>query len=441
MTTAGGGENIAIVIAAEDRASRKIKQVGDSLRKNLGTSIRSAALSMISFTAILSGVGLSITALIGVAKKFVGDIIKTNRAAAVLGLRFRQMGFDAERASSAVSNLRDNLSRGMVQSLRELSDEALALFESFSPESIKDIEKYVKILANAWKVDQKQALKDYMELQMGNTEALRQYGLAGLPVIEVNKELDRVQQDILDNQTPLEKMWIALKTAASAAMHEMLADVNDVFGDNGIVGIIRGALNLIGAGFGKARLGDRMVEEVTKMVNAVKKFDLGAIVEWAENLAKSIIGGIGSFLTASVDKVTGFVQTLIGLALNIGSWLKEKGQAVAGWIVDGLKWLSGTDAVGKLESWLKLAIALATTIGSWLKERGEAVAGSLLDGIKGLIGKGLNVARWISEALHLPDLFQRGVDLARGLAQGLLNGSAEVSYRRPSTLPLTGLMT
>ena len=38
---------------------------------------------MISFTAILSGVGLSITALIGVAKKFVGDIIKTNRAAAL----------------------------------------------------------------------------------------------------------------------------------------------------------------------------------------------------------------------------------------------------------------------------------------------------------------------------------------------------------------------
>ena len=36
MTTAGGGEHIAIVIAAEDRASRKIKQVGDSLRKNLG---------------------------------------------------------------------------------------------------------------------------------------------------------------------------------------------------------------------------------------------------------------------------------------------------------------------------------------------------------------------------------------------------------------------
>ena len=65
--------------------------------------------------------------------------------------------------------------------------------------------------------------------------------------IEAQKGVQERFKDWEKSRTPLERMWSAIKTAASTAMHEMLADVNDVFGDNGIVGIIRGALNLIGA--------------------------------------------------------------------------------------------------------------------------------------------------------------------------------------------------
>ena len=211
MTTAAGGENIAIVIVAEDRATRKIKQVGDSLRKNLGSSVRSAALSMISFTAILSGVGVSVTALLVIAKKFVGEIQKTNRAAALLGLQFRQMGFDADRASSAVGSLRDNLSRTAVQAAAGADRELKLFLATLTEVSLVDLDKMAEQMHRAFGKDQEKSFIAVAEAANKFMKPLND--LLGTDFKDFKEAQVGVQERFenwLAMRTALERMWGAV---------------------------------------------------------------------------------------------------------------------------------------------------------------------------------------------------------------------------------------
>lgn len=378
MTTSAGSENIAIVIQAEDRASRKIKQVGDSLRKNLGGSVRSAALSMISFTSILSGVGLSITALIVVAKKFVGEIIKTNRAAALIGTQFRLMGFSVDRASSAVSRLRENLSRAALQGFATLDEETRKYIASLGDPGLKNLDDLTNMLSELADISKKQAFIDLAKFFAGDTEALKKYNLTVETAVELDRELRRGFQDMLDNQTALERFWRALKNAASQAMRSMVDDVNDAFGDRGIVGIVRGSLNIIGVAFGSAGLGDRMAEQMTAVMNAIKNFDLGTVVAKGREIGQRLVLAFWSGVVRNFNLVKSAIETALDMSIA----------------------------------------ALIPT----LLEQGKRMAIWIWSGFKSLLGGALNLGRVIMGALRLPNLFQQGVGLARGLAQGMLNG-------------------
>jgi len=302
MTTAGSRQHISIVVEAQDRASRKVKSIGDSIRKNLGGSMRSAALSMISFTSILSAVGLSITGVTVILKKWFGDIQKANRAVALMGVQLRVAGFSTDRANASIERFRDNLSRAALQALPGMDEQLKVMLATMGEGSLKEMDTYAKKLDDVTDIKFEDAFRALAEAQAGNVKTMNDLGIAGDDYAEILKNIDEIEKEVLENETALEKMWRNIQDAFSEAVDNMIESANRLLGDEGIPGIILGMIDLIGEMTGVTGLGEKMRKNIEDSIDFVVAFftseegQQSRFSEMGQNFATQIVMGLFGWL-------------------------------------------------------------------------------------------------------------------------------------------------
>ena len=436
MTT----ERTTMVMEADDRASAKVEQLGQRLKATFGAQLKSAAISLISFTSILSVMGLSIFSLIDKLKTTFEDIQKTNRAAALLGIQFRLAGFSADRAASAVGSLRENLSRTSLQALPGL-DQALQQFlMGLGPASLRELETFAEKLSDISGVPQQEAFQALAEAAAGNMEPLEKMGIFAGDYAEALKEIELGHKDWVDSLTPVEsairklkvawdETWVAIQNSpvaeAGVALATNFLNALQLQLEKGFVAmlltfnpgeLIAKAMILSIAGIDWSRI-------VKSFQDGLTRFFFGEVESGTGNRSESglsrlmkmfvalIIGGFSTELT-SEESVKGVrLAWEINWALVweklkkiVPDWGKDIGIAIR----DGLtKFLLGrffgslvVDALDSEEGLKGKLEKLWANAKNWGKGIGVAIGNGLIGALEGAINWAVRfVQRWINNVV------------------------------------------
>lgn len=315
MTTAASGGQVSIVIEAVDRASRVIRNVSTSLRRQLASSVRSAAFSMLSFTTILSAAGIGIYQLVGGIRDLIGDIQATNRAAGLLSTQFRLAGFSADRAAASVGVLRENLSRTSLQALPGM-DQALRQFlQSLTPSSVKEIETLAEHLRTAGISGDTFSIA--LEAAAGNYGPLEEaLGIGKGTIDDWTEALEAgslAAQEVERNMTPLEKLAREVSDRWSDAWSGMADAFNDAFGGN----LTRRLIDNLRQSWDQTMketemiFGTSLIEAIQGAIRFVSDFFSGGEVEAGTgNVSDSPFSRMGKTFASQI--VMGLVTWLIG---------------------------------------------------------------------------------------------------------------------------------
>ena len=407
-TAAGSGGQVGIVIEAVDRATRVIRNVSQSLRRQLGSAARSAMFSMLSFTSVLGAAGLSIYALTRRLTDLFKDIQATNRAAALLGTQFRLAGFSIDRADAAVARLRENLSRTALQALPGLDQASREFLAGLGPESLRELDAYAVKLSEITGVERQAAFKALVELVQGNRTEMEKLGIAAGDYETALREIDQAHQDLLKNETALETLWRNIKNNFSRVVDDMVEDANRLLGDEGWAGVAESIGNILGGITGAPNLGTMMREDIEKArlfleefsweewqetgkriatqmaigfliwllgEDAVKIIQLAwhgnwnAVWEklkpesetWGRDLATAIRDGLikfilgdtfGKWVIDALNSEGGLMGKLKGLWPEGGNWGKNLGIAIINGLIGAIEW-GINRAVGKINEWIQ----------------------------------------------------------------------------------------
>ena len=378
-------QNVTIVVEAQDRASRRIKQVSQSLRKDLGSSIRSAGLSMLSFTAILSGVGLSITALVVKLRSFISNIMQTRRAVGVLTFQLQQSGFSADSVNRSIDRLRNNLSRLALQALSRVDAALRSMFFQLTPVSQKRLNDLADALAEFAGVAKDEAFEAALEAKAGNMEALNKL------VPEVSdgfRDLGHAIGFFADQsalavaqRTPFENFMGFLTQTFVTGVIDMFAQFGRDFAS--AFNAIAFALESDGAITGNAiRLGQFLGTNIKDGV-------LGFFSD-PKNIA---LLGL-SMLVAIGTGVLGQVAEFLKWGVRIGEWI---------WA--GLKTFWGEVVPGALSQTLKDSIRGGILpVMDWIESRGRQIGLRIWEGLKSikdlLIDVGKSIPEWIWQGIQ-----------------------------------------
>lgn len=461
-------QTATIVIEARDRATRTIQRVSKSLSKDLGSSVRSAGLSMLSFTAILSGVGVSLTAFIIKMREWVRNIGTARRAVALLSLQLQSTGFSADAANRAVEGLRNNISRLALSALVKADDALRQWLLSFSPASQKRIDDFAENLAKLTGITKDQAFLAALEASAGNFADLeRILGVATgtyTTFAEAEEAVVQGMKDIAAMQTPLERVAVFLKDvlfdlfvgtfidsgqlfakafnaavekvlnpqAAFAHMKEKWIEFfDDVVGAVFQANRILQLLNDWTVDVGLAVLGswdlfwaERGVRFALKIVSAlwdgVSKL-VGALAARGTKIAQHVWGGISTFFT---DKVPRFFTNTVKNAImqSLGTllpWMEERGLVLGFRVLAGLMGIKdGVVDMGKdIPRWIWRGM---DSMRSWLWGRVTDFIDSIREAMESALG------------INSPSKVMVGIgkNMAEGLAMGLrggMGGSGRIS--------------
>lgn len=417
MTTAGGNQHIGITIEAQDRASRTIQNVGQSLRKNLGSSVKSAGLSMLSFTSILSAVGLSITGLIVLTKNWIGSIRDSNRSLAIMQTRLELSGFSADRTAAAVERLRNNLSRATTAALPGFTKATQDFILSLGGPALKQLDELGKKTVEAFGGTQKQAIEAISQALQGNFDALNKLtGLNLKHIDEVVPALEKAHKNWLESLTPVDEVIRTLKKNWGETMAFILEQANKVLGRD-LPGVLEGIGNIIGTFFQLPNLGTDLRKSIEEGIKFVKDNLFGGD-EGNEDMQ-----GIGRSI--GLEMVLGLLKWFIGDQATelvrlawLGNWeaMKEElskivpgwGGEVGTWIRDGLiKFIVGDTFGQKIIDALESESGLAGTIRGWAERAGilgQGIGRGIGNGIITALESAINLATgfindWISETV------------------------------------------
>lgn len=364
MTAAGSQNHIAIVISAEDRASKKVQTLAQSLRRNLGASLRSAALSMISFTAVLSAVGLSITGVAMMVKNWIGEVRDSNRAMAIMQTRLELSGHSADRAAAAIERYRNNLSRTAQAALPGLSAAVADFVASLGQGGLKDLIGQGEILAKMFGVDLTTAVEALGQAyKFGNfAEFNKITGLQIQSLEELERAVALMAKNYEASLTPLEKMWMSFTGALGKMGDALITFVNE-----------------------KMQL---LIDVFSPLLAAWQEKDWVEFAFVGARIAQAIFLGLMQWVLG--DEAIKFIQSmfqlnLMGVLKGIGKFLAWVGTSIANMIANAI---------------------LAFVLGPFVILFGDT--------IKEALGTFLGNV--------LPKFFQGGYEMAKNLAQGLVDG-------------------
>jgi len=396
-------DDVTLVVEARDNgASRTITNISQRLKNELGGSVRSAALSMVSLTSLLSVVGVSLTGVIVLTKKWFEGLQETNRAVTSITRELRGMGFSVERANARVSELRNNLNRVTIQALPGLTG-GFAEFNALMPISQKSIETAAEKLAELVSIDYDTAFGVLNQALKGNVKPLNDLGFAAADLAEGIEAIDESFRVLERNKTPLERFGRFVSNAWSDSMQSMIDDTNKLLGDDGIVGIFEGLGNtLLGLG-----LGTKLRNAITDAINSVVAFFSG-----------------GGQDTNDID----------GQGAETESGFGKLGRIFGSQIVGGLfRWLLGDTAVALITAawngnWDLVFATLKDEAPEWGEQLGTAVRDGYIAFVLGplfgpLLIDALNSEGGIKGALERlgPKARDWGHDLGVMIGNGLIS--------------------
>lgn len=392
MVTSAGGADTTIVIEAQDRASATIKKVGNSLKSSLGTQLRSTTLSMISFTAILSAVGLSISGLVQMFRKWTEELKKTNAASARFNVQLRLTGLSADEAAKRVGDLIDNVGRLAVQTLPTLDEALRNTFLTLTPEAQQRITALAEEFAKMRDIPFDQVFEALLEGLAGNLQPLHDLGLEGETFNEILRNMQDEINAFEEGKDPFTKFVDFVKGAGSNIKDSFLEAFNTVFGSDGtlveklialpdlLMPISRGLANSFIEAFNLQGLGARILESIAG--------ENESLLAAGKTMALSVLLGMLDFFIGETG------VEIVKLAIQ-GEWklalekLKEK---VLPEIGIGI----GKAILGGLLFWLPQ---------NWRKP--------IVDFFFGF------VPRFITETV--PKFFSAGWELAKAMAQGFID--------------------
>ena len=380
MTTTGGSSHIGIVIEAQDKVSGPVNKIGQSLRKNLGTSLKSAGLSMLSFTSLLGGIGLSLTALIVVFRKWVSEVRNANRSIAVMATRLEVAGFSADRTAAAMERLRSNLSRTAIAALPGLTEAAADFILSLGGPALKDFTDQARILSQVYGVDMKKAMEVLAQAYQGNFTEFNKITRAQITSAEeVLPLLTKAYKNFTNELTMGERVWRVF----GQIMRNLFVDKNQViewalvFGDAGdVIGAFFDTL------FGR---NDKKDDEAIQRINdAAKSWALGLLKSFAEFLLgeeavkiiqEALQGNWAAAWKILREDVLGWGELTWSTALEgAAKWLKDN---LFSWVQDNLIEPLGRIIEAKKSQFMDMGRSIATHLGNGIMDFLQGVLDSV----------------------------------------------------------------
>lgn len=428
MTT---GNDVTIVMEAQDRAGAKVRQLGRTLRTDLVGGVASAAKSMFGLTAIISAVGLSITVLIALGKQWFENSQATTRAITSLRREMLTFGFSTERANSTLTDLRNNLTRTTVQALAGLTS-GFAEFAALMPSTQVQIQEAAVKLAELADIDYKEAFDALNEGLTGNMQPMADLGFVGDDLHEVMGQINDDFQFMLDNESELESLWRKLGSAmkgfgevAATVINEFIEDVDRIFSpDSSLSERLVAWFDLAGASIGIPNLGTNLIGIISSAIDQVVDFFSGGQNTNEEDnfgaetqsgfgklgsiFGSQIVGGLFRFLLGdtAVDVITAAWQgnwDLVWAILKdkVPEWGKQIGTAIRDGLINFVLGDSfGQNFIDALnsEAGLKGAIAgLAGDARTWGFDLGVAIGNGLISAIEAAIKIATDfINKWIS---------------------------------------------
>ena len=395
MTT--GANEVAIVVSAQDRATRTLQRISRSLQQDLGRQLRRTMLQMISFGGVAGALGFSVAALGQRVQKSIRDMMETRRAVALLGLQLRQAGFSSDAASKAIQGLRNNVSRLTVQALPGVDAALRQFFITLSPASRALIDEMTDALVKLAGFDRDKALAIALEAAAGNMEPF-------------NKEL-------LGGKTGATDFAEALRLLREGLVElDKQKTVGERIGES-----IRNAFTTLAS----IDLGGRILDQWgPAIVSAMDQLVLMA----NRALATAFIAGWEVFLSGA--EATGrFIQSVIGWVFNglaaLPEWLKAQGTWLAQTIWGGISTFFTQTLPGFFTATVKGAIQTAwDALPEWMQERGKDLGRWVGQGFTAtktwLVERAMEIGGWFVEAWNsLVDTFQ---GLGKSIVQGIWAG-------------------
>lgn len=399
VTAAGGSEHIAMVVEAHDQgATETMNRVGTSIRTNLITQVRSAVMSMLSLTAIMGAVGISVTGLVVLFRSVVGEIMNTDRAVARIGVTLRTMGFTSEATTRRLNEMRSSLSRITLQALPSLDRSLQESFLTLLPSSQQQIEEAAKKLAELAGIEYETAFEALNEGLLGNMEPLNDLGIEATEYSQALEEVNRKHDILLENETPLSRLWRNIKEGVSDALDAVIRWVNEVGERVDLMAVLKAAL----------------------ILNPVELFKLGRDI-W-NNILKGLFPEEGDESSRPILPEMGKMGLQMARRLIIG-------------FVD---WLLGEDAadivrLALVGNWGAAWEKLKDDVTGWA----ERMWNRFLEAYRDFMDT--NLGRWIDEHLFqpigrfitdfLPDVYSKGKDVGMRLVEGMIEGLSSTMQR------------
>ena len=463
MTT--GANEVAIVVSAQDRATRTLQRIGRSLQQDLGRQLRRTMLQMISFGGVAGALGFSVAALGQRIQKSIRDMMETRRAVALLGLQLRQAGFSSDAASKAIQGLRNNVSRLTVQALPGVDAALRQFFITLSPASRALIEEMTDALVTLAGFDRDKALAIALEAATGNMEPFNEALLGGKTGAKDFSEALRLLRERLieldKEKTVGERIGESIRKAfSSLASIDLGRRIIDQWGPQVIAAMAQLALMAIAAlaasliagweaFLGGAQANLRFIQSVILWV-----FNgLAALPEWLKAqgvwLAQTIWGGVSTFFTDTLPElftatVKGAVQT-VWAALT--DWMQERGKDLGRWIGQGFT-IAGTWLIERAKEVISLFSAPWLASIKDFEGIGKAIVQGIWDGMNSLrqwIWERVrefidSVRRAMEGALGIGSpsrvTMEMGKSMAQGLVMGMQSGIRQGGVSRHITQPL-----
>jgi hypothetical protein len=350
-----------IVIEAQDRATGVLQRVSNSLRSTLGTQLRSTIISMVSFSAILGAVGLSISGLVMLFRNWHGELVKTNQAVSRLSLQFKLSGMSVDRADAAINRLRESLSRASLQALPEMDAAIRDNLLSLTPEMRQELDAVAKQMEEMGIGTHAQNFIALAEAAAGNFKPLQELGFEVDNLRKFFEEHNLAYKEFLENKTPLEKMWDGIKSRWSAAIDGLIGSINKLLDPSSWVTRLEGFLNIFGLAFGQMNLGTRIREQITTAIRFLRDFDYAGVIEFGRNLGIQISLGLLTWLIgeSSVEILKLAIKSLLKQSTDNDDTDKETakaGQSLTDRIINAvILGLEGTplDVIAQLLKWVQ----------------------------------------------------------------------------------------
>lgn len=376
-----------MVVEAQDRASHVIKRVGDNIKGAFGSNLKSAIVSLVSFSAILGAVGVSVSTLVTKLRDLFKELQESNRAAAKLQIQMTLTGFSTARATAEVDRLRNALNRTTFAALPGLDAGLRELFTSLGPDSQERIGELAESLQFLG-AEPAEALNILGEAARGNYDPLNDFlGLTGKDRIQNWRDAEQAIEDfktaVIENMTPLERLKFAFVQNLKDDMSTLVDFVNNVlagnfkvalqqFVDSDLfhlvgrsmsVGIVIGMLEFLLGDTTTTLLRLAFTGQWAKLWQQLKEDVKG----WATSLGTWFIDGLTNFILG-LPFIGPFIQALLSigkLVQDIKADASNWGGLIAEFIVNGLIGFLESQVnrvVGYIQSWINRVVGALNAV-------------------------------------------------------------------------------